>query len=253
MSSFQVLLKKEWMENYRTHKIISLLLLCIILGIMGPLNALITPDILKNLLPSDAQISIPDPSYIDSYMQFFKGINQIGLIALVIIFSGSLTNELTNQTLINLVTKGLSRRIIILAKFIMIISIWTGSYFISSLVQYGYTLYYFSADGTNKVFTYILTWGFGIFLISLLLLFSSLFKKNTGVLLGVLIVVVILFIISLFNPLKNYNPLFLIQNQSEILLGKVDLEAYFKPLMTTLILIVINLWASIKIFERINL
>ncbi|MFS5987412.1 hypothetical protein STO58_09085 [Streptococcus agalactiae] len=46
MKSLAVMLKKEWMENVRTYKVISILITCSIFGILGPLTALMMPEVL---------------------------------------------------------------------------------------------------------------------------------------------------------------------------------------------------------------
>ncbi|MFD3016370.1 hypothetical protein ACFKJ2_00710, partial [Streptococcus agalactiae] len=93
MKSLAVMLKKEWMENVRTYKVISILITCSIFGILGPLTALMMPDIMAGILPKKLQGAIPEPTYIDSYIQYFKNLNQLGLVILVFLFSSTLTQE----------------------------------------------------------------------------------------------------------------------------------------------------------------
>lgn len=58
MKSLAVMLKKEWMENVRTYKVISILITCSIFGILGPLTALMMPDIMAGILPKKLQGAI---------------------------------------------------------------------------------------------------------------------------------------------------------------------------------------------------
>ncbi|MCC9977252.1 ABC transporter permease subunit, partial [Streptococcus agalactiae] len=112
---------------------------CSIFGILGPLTALMMPDIMAGILPKKLQGAIPEPTYIDSYIQYFKNMNQLGLVILVFLFSSTLTQEFSKGTLINLVTKGLAKKVIILAKFIVITLLWTVSYLLSVVIHFSYT------------------------------------------------------------------------------------------------------------------
>lgn len=69
---------------------------------MSPLAAKLLPQILAS---EGISITLPDPSAIDSWSQFFKNISQMGLIVTVILFSGVLGTELSKGTLINMLTK----------------------------------------------------------------------------------------------------------------------------------------------------
>lgn len=51
MIGLTLMLKKEWMENSRSHKALALLIISIIFGILGPLTALLMPDIMAGVLP----------------------------------------------------------------------------------------------------------------------------------------------------------------------------------------------------------
>ncbi|EFR43669.1 ABC transporter permease subunit [Streptococcus pseudoporcinus] len=253
MTAFRLMLKKEWMENLRSHKVVALFIICAVCGILGPLTALLMPDILAGILPKKAQGAIPDPNYLDSYVQYFKNINQLGLILFVFLFSGTLTQEFARGTLINLVTKGLSKKTVILAKFTIIASLWTGSYVLGSLIHYAYTLYYFNNDGDHKFLAYGASWLFGLLLLSLLLLFSVLFRKTAGSLMACLASIVLFIISSFFKNTKDWNPMLLIQKQGALLSGNFKLEDWLQPSLITLTMLVFSLIFAIIIFEKSKL
>ncbi len=250
MKSLAVMLKKEWMENVRTYKVISILITCSIFGILGPLTALMMPDIMAGILPKKLQGAIPEPTYIDSYIQYFKNMNQLGLVILVFLFSSTLTQEFPKGTLINLVTKGLAKKVIILAKFIVITLLWTVSYLLSVVIHFSYTLYYFSNEGSHKLMVYGATWFIGILFISLILFFSVLFRKTLGGLLGCLFMVVLCVVSGFFKISKSYNPMLLIQKQGEILSGKFKVQDLMEPSILVFLLIIMTLLLSMYIFEK---
>lgn len=250
MKYLLAMLKKEWLENARTHKTLAMIICGAFFGILGPFTALMMPDIMANLLPKTLSQAIPQPSYIDAYTQYFKNINQLGFIILVFLFSNTLTQELSKGTLINLITKGLPKTSVILAKFCMLSFIWSITYTIGSAVQYGYTLYYFNNNGSHKITAYLGSWLFGLLLISLIALFSSLFKKNSGVLLGTLAVTVALFLMTFIKSVKDFNPLLLVQKQTNLLLGSFSWHQYRLLLLITAALITVNIAAAALIFRK---
>ena len=251
MNQLLIMLQKEWTESIRTNKLIPIIIVFMILGIMSPLTAIIMPDIIKNALPSAVKdFNIPEATYIDSYIQFFKNINQIGLIILVIIFSGILTNELSRGTLLNLITKGLSRKYIILSKWIISTIIWTTAYIIGALIQYSYTLYYFNNEGSHKVAAYIMSWLFGVMLLSIIMLLSTLLKNNIAVMLGILLIVVMMFILSMFKHIKDKLPLQLIQKNTDIMIEKIAFSQMYTPIIITIIIIFLSIILSIYRFNK---
>ena len=115
---------------------------------MNPLTAKLTPDLLAKFLPEGMIIELPVPSSLDSWAQFFKNVTQMGLIVVLLVFSGILANEITQGTLINLLTKGLSREAVITAKYAAMLALWSMGVLVSSLVTWGYTVYLFP-DGKS--------------------------------------------------------------------------------------------------------
>lgn len=250
MTGLIPMLKKEWLENSRSHKALALLLISIIFGILGPLTALLMPEIMAGILPKKLQEAIPDPTYLDSYSQYFKNINQLGLILLVFLFSGSLTQEFARGTLVNLITKGLSKKAIILAKFLVMSLIWTISYVLGSLTQYFYTLYYFNNHGEHKIIVYGMSWLFGLLLLSLILFYSVLFRKTAGLLIACLMTIVSFFISGFFKVTKDWNPMLLIQKQSQILSGHYDIKDLLQPTLLIIAIILTSLLFAKIIFEK---
>jgi len=251
MNQLLIMLQKEWTESIRTNKLIPFIIVLMILGIMSPLTALIMPDIIKSALPSAIKdFNIPKATYIDSYIQFFKNINQIGMIILVIMFSGVLTNELSRGTLLNLITKGLSRKYIILSKWMISTIIWTIAYIISALIQYCYTLYYFNNDGTYKLAAYMMSWLFGVMLLSIIMFLSTLLKNNIAVMLGILLIVVLMFVLSMFKHAKDKLPLQLIQKNTDIMIEKISFEQMYTPIVITIIIIILSILLSIFRFNK---
>ena len=167
MRAYLAFTKKELFEFTKTYKLLLLVTVFLIFAFMNPVVAKFTPDLMELLMEEGIKISLPEPTIFDSWSQFFKNTTQMGLIVLVIIFSGLISNELSKGTLINMLTKGLSRKTVVLSKFTSSTLVWTLAYFLSALVTFLYSmLFWKDTQVENLLFSLTLVWVFGVFLIS---------------------------------------------------------------------------------------
>ena len=223
MTHYIAFLKKEIVESIRTYKLFIMLVVFLMFGIMNPLVAKLTPYIIETLIPDGVSIVIPEPSALDSWTQFFKNITQMGLIVMVVVFNGILVTEVSKGTLINMLTKGLSRKAVILSKYTCMALIWTTSILASFLVTWGYTVYLFPTDKVNNLFFSVFClWLFGLALLSLLMFASTLINSNYGSLLLVGVTVVAGMLLNLIPNFHKYNPLSLSTKNMELLTNTVS-------------------------------
>ena len=235
MRGYIAFVKKEFLEQVRTYKLLILLLVFFIFGMLSPLMAKLMPEILSQMPMDGITITIPEPSAIDSYGQFFKNLTQMGLIVLVLLFSGSLTMELSRGTLINVLTKGLTRYSVILSKYTVAILLWTMALFMALGVTYGYTAYYFSQNNIHHLIISVgCLWLFGILLLSFLMWAQTLVNSQSGSLLLVGIFVAGLFLLNLFPSLQDYNPLTLVCENVAMLSQDYDVNQLLIPSLMTL-------------------
>ena len=251
MRGYTAFLQKEITEHLRTYRLFILLTVFFIFGMMSPLAAKLLPQILSSAMPEGVTITLPDPSAVDSWTQFFKNISQMGLIITVILFSGVLGTELNRGTLINMLTKGLSRNAVILSKFTGIAFIWTISYALAFVVCWGYTVYLFPGETlVNLGFSVFCLWLFGIFLLASLMFAASLTKSNYAALLIVCILVGTLFILNIFPNLQGYNPVALISQNVAIIQGSVSVSELLHSMLITLAAVATLISASILILRK---
>lgn len=185
MKDFRIFFIKELSESVKTYKALILGAVFVILGMMSPLLAKLMPEILSMGL-SELKLELPQPTALDAWTQFFKNTDQIGILAMVILFAGILSSEITKGTLINLLTKGLSRTAVILSKYSAIVCLWSVCYGISFALNWGYTVWLFpqnTVDGKNVLCGGVCLWMFGVFLLAVLILGASLFRSIYGCLL----------------------------------------------------------------------
>ncbi|MDD5933956.1 MAG: ABC transporter permease subunit [Clostridiales bacterium] len=250
MRAYIAFMKKEFRELTRTYKLLIMGILFFILGLMNPLTAKFTPDLLKNFMPEAIQITITEPVAMDSWSQFYKNVPQMGLIIFAIVFSGMISNELTKGTLVNMLTKGLSRKNVILAKFTSVGIVWTVSYFFCFAISYLYTKFFWSEAVPNLFFSVFCLWIFGFVIIALLLLGGVLLKSSYGSLLITAGVIGILFLINIVPTLMDYNPLMLSSSNTALLRQELQVSDFFAPLIVSVGMIVVSVIVSISVFNK---
>lgn len=251
MNSYITFVKKEFLESVRTFKLWILLLIFIIFGILNPLTAKFTPDIISSLMPEIKEMFTSEPLAIDSWIQFYKNFST-QLIVFIIMFSGIMANEFSKGTLVNILTKGLNRKIVVLAKFTSTSLIWTLSLLIYFGVTQIYTLYLFKGNENLKhiFFAVFCLWVFGVLIISLLLLFGTIFKGNYAALLLTGLSYIILGILSIVPKINKYNPLSLSSNNIALINGELAISDFTYSLIISLILTITCLTLSIFIFNK---
>lgn len=249
MSGTWIWFKKEWQEAWRTKRILILLIVFLCFGIMSPLLAKLTPEIIKMSF-ADFAGKIPKPTSLDSWGQFYKNMSQIGIYLAVILFSGSVSREVQKGTFLNFVTKGLSRRAIILGKWFSISLQWLGVTVGAFLVTLLYTLIYFDDGKSQAVLSSLVCLLlFGILLLTVTL-FASTMLSNTGGLFLTIGVMVLLYVLNLFEGLKDWNPVSLISIQPALLDGSAQVTSYTPALAVTLLGIILALTATLGVFDK---
>lgn len=251
MNGYCAFFKKEMMENLRTYKFLILALVFLALGIMSPLSAKYLPDLVAAFLPEGANLGIGEPAILDSWAQFFKNVPQIGLIVLVILFSTMLSAEFTKGTLVNFVTKGLSRSGVILAKSTAALLIWTVCYGLAFGVSLLYGWIFWKTLWPPRLgFAVFLVWAFGALLIQLLLLGGTLTKGSSGSLFVAGGAFLAMMLLQLLPPVRDYLPVRLVMDNMELLNGNLTVSDFLPPLLICAVLAVSALAAAIWIMRR---
>ena len=253
MKSLLALMRKEYMEATRTGKIMIIILLFVLFGIMSPAVAKLTPWMMKMLSDSMAEsgliVTNVQVDALTSWTQFFKNI-PIALIAFVLIFSDIFTKEYKSGTLLLVLTKGLSRYKVVLAKTVLLLSLWTVGYGICFSITYGYNAYFWdNSIANNLFFSVTIWWLFSVWVICLIVLFSSLFQNNTGVTLCVGGTVLLAYLLNIIPRAKAYSPTVLM-NTNSILMGVEEIDVYIKAIVITASLCIICIAVSIPIVNK---
>ncbi len=253
MRSLFAFMKKEFTEQLRSGRLIILGLLFVLFGIMNPAIAKLTPWLLETMADSLAEsgmiVTDVKVSAMDSWVQFFKNM-PMGLIAFVLLESSIFTKEYTSGTLVLSLTKGLERYKVVVSKTVVLIALWTVGYWLCFGITYGYNAYFWdNSIAQNLIFSVVCWWLFGVMVIALMVLFSTVSSSNTSVLLGTGGVVLACYLVGLLPKINKYLPTVLADGNS-LIYGIKEENAYTAAIIIAVIATVLCLIISVPIFNK---
>lgn len=253
MKSLMAFIKKEYLEAARTGKLLILVLLFTLFGIMNPAIAKLMPWVAElyadTLAESGLLITNVQVDAMTSWTQFFKNI-PIALVAFVLIFSDLFTREYKSGTLLLVLTKGLARYKVVLAKTVLLLSLWTLAYGLCFVITYGYNAYFWDNGIAHNLFPAVTIWWlFGVWIICLIVLFSSLLQNNAGVSLCTGGTVLAAYLLGVLPRAKAYSPT-LLMNASSLLSGIEGTDAYGKAILVTAALCIACVTVSIPVINK---
>lgn len=234
MRAFLAFTKKEWMEQLRSGRLMILTILFVLFGIMNPAFAKLTPWLLETMAESLEEsgmvITAVEIDALDSWVQFFKNI-PMALVVVVLMESGIFAKEYQSGTLVMALTKGLHRYKVVLAKAAVLVTMWTGFYWVNVGITYIYNDYFWdNSIAENLGFALVCWWVFGLWTIALQVFFSTILSTNTGVMVGTGAVVVASYVAGILPKLSQYMPTFLMDGNS-LIYGAKAVEDYTTALL----------------------
>ena len=245
--------KKEFMEQRRSGKMPFLTILFVVFGIMNPAIAKLTPWLMEMFADSLAQsgmtVTAVTVTAMDSWVQFFKNI-PMALIAFVLLESSIFTKEYQTGTLILSLTKGLSRKAVVISKTIILSLFWTAGYWLCFCITYGYNAYFWdNSIAQNLLFACVSWWLFGLWILALVVLFSCVFTSNSGVLLGTAGVALVTYLLSLLPKFGKYLPVKLADGNS-LIYGIAETRDYFPSFIITAVVCIVCFITGIAVFNK---
>jgi ABC-2 type transport system permease protein len=249
INSFRAYFKKEYIEGIRSYKFLILALGVIFFAFLDPIMLKMMPVILKSQLGSMDLSSMIQLNQTSAIANFCKDLFQISTFITVLTLMGLISGERNDKTLTIPVSMGCSLNAVLLSKLIIY-----GVYLtILSVTGMSIAFYYsgiiFGFDDIS--FVAILRAGFlygmfYFFVLSLLMLISSLVKKPF--IAGIISLLIVFLIPALqnFKWLKIYLPSNL--TSEALSFSIVNYENLAVTLMTTAaVIIVLNILSAIKL------
>ena len=225
---FRTLLAKEFREQWRTWKMVVFLAVFLITGIISPVLAKYTPEILKSIpnLPAGLADIIPAPTVADSLAQYLKNTEQFGVLLVILLTMGVMAQEKERGTAAMLLTKPVSRSAVLLAKWLAGMTIVLAGLLVGGLACLAYTVVLF------EPLPFITFWILNLFLLIYLgvyltvaLLASTLARSQSIAAAGAFGGLIVLIILGSLPPVSDYMPGQLV-NWGNSLVLKGDLTAW---------------------------
>ncbi|MBP5331838.1 MAG: ABC transporter permease subunit [Lachnospiraceae bacterium] len=246
-------LRKEWMEMTRTGRLLILTVIFILFAIMNPAIAKLTPALLNMMKDSIAQsgMSVGEVTVnaMSSWTQYYKNA-PIVLIVTVLMSGSVLVGEYQSGTLIQVVTKGLSRRKIFLSKAITLLGSWTVLFLLYFGITYAYTASLWSEDRVEHLLCGTAAyWLFGAFVLAFMLLFSAIANNSGQVLLGTGIVMVVILFLNYTPKLQKYLP-FRLMDGLQLCAGTLEAGDFTAAAVIASICVVLCITGGMLLFDR---
>lgn len=251
MTATSVFAQKEVREILRTWRVWVLPGTVLFLALSGPLLARFTPELVGALAGSQlGHILIPPPSYLDAYGQWIKNLDQIVLIALIIIYGGIVSSETKSGTAILVLTKPVSRSAFVVVKAVVHTGFLVTLLILGTLVVWAETAIIFGNAPAQQLWQSSVLWlALGVLLLSIMILFSTIISSAAGAAGAGLGFYLLLSIGGIWKPLSEYSPAGL-SAQAAAFASKAHQTFAPWPLITAFALSVVLVGSAALVFRR---
>lgn len=244
--------KKELLEIVRTRKLAILFIVFLFIAVSSPILAKLLPTIFNNF-PATTGISfnLPDPTYRDALDQFVKNIAQIGVIVLVFVFAGVISEEKNKKTLEIVLTKPISRASYISSKFLAAYLSIVAIYIVCSLIFYLYSVSLFGSFSlVNFSLMSLISLVYIFFIIGIAILCSAFSNSNiVAAFIAFGIDISLVGVLGLIGRIAKYIPGQITSNYRDFFSGIKPWD-YLPATFVTIGLIFLCIIISVLIFKK---
>ncbi|MBC7220856.1 ABC transporter permease [Candidatus Bipolaricaulota bacterium] len=250
MTGFRAFLGKELREIVKTWRIWVLPGIGLFFAVTGPVIARFTPQLLAAVAPDTGLVfQIPNPTFLDAYLQWTKNLIQLVTFAIIIIFAGVVSAERRSGTAVLVLTKPLSRRAFIAAKAVAQGAFLMATVAVGAAVTWALT---YAVFGEAPLVPFVQATGiwlvWALMVLGIMVFLSSLVGSQAGAA-GLGLGVFVLFSIgSIWTPVVRYSPAGLLGAPTDVLLGRAGPLLW--PVVTGLVLTGISVAAAVVAFSR---
>lgn len=214
MRNYCIFMQKELMDNLRSKKILALGCVFAFFAITSPLLSRYMAEFIGLFAGGDDEMAqgmaamFGDPSFGDSYANYYSNMSQVGALALVLVYMSSILGEKRASTREVLFARGLRPWQFVMAKFTVAGGVAVAASALSAAVAYAYTLALFGEAG-NPWHVALGGLAYSLFLLVLLsstLMFSALAKSTAASAVCGLMFFFLLALTSVFAGVGQYSP-----------------------------------------------
>lgn len=250
MSGFRAFLGKELREIVKTWRIWVLPGIVLFFAVTGPVIARFAPQLVQALAPDTGLvIQIPDPTFLDAYLQWTKNLVQIVTFAIIIIFAGAVSAERRSGTAVLVLTKPLSRTAFIVAKYLAQGALLVGTVAVGAAITWALTYAVFGEAPLLSLAQATGVWlVWALMILGIMVFLSSLVGSQAGAAGLGLGAFVLLSIASIWAPAVRYSPVGLLNLYDEIVAGRAG--SLLWPVVTGFALTGVALAKAVWAFSR---
>jgi len=244
MRQFSILLKKDFLELWRTKRVLIVGIIFVVFALSSPLLAKMTPELLKSL-GDGVQIIMPEATIVESYGQFASNVAGVCVYALIVAFGGLIVSERRSGMFNNLLNNGVKRSTFVLSKIATQVLVVTGVYLVSCLLFSIYNQVLFGEFwAKDSLVSFTAIYVFMIFTISFINLFSVVAKS---VVMAIIFGFLMTFLIAIFDlfAFGKYLPNHLISLSVSVFNDSTAFDYVWKNMAITLGLSVAIVFAAI--------
>lgn len=249
MRCYIAFVKKEFVENIKNYRFLIMFAVFLIFGITSAFLAKFMPEILS-AFAADMEMN-SEPVALDAWKQFYKNISGVGFSTFIILYGSCLSNEYSKGTLVLMVTKGLSRKAVILAKYTVAAILMTFSYWISYAATYGYTVILWkNVNLSNVSFAAFALWIVGFLYLSILMIGCVIFKQTFTSILFTGGIVAIISLFGIAEPIAKFSPFILTTKNVDLISCEAVLSDFIIPALISVTISVLGLLIAIRLFNK---
>jgi len=250
MRGFRGFLGKEAFEFVSTWRVWVLGGFLMFFAIASPILAKMTPEILASVGAGQpgVVITIPDPTWRDSYLQWIKNLSQMGTMIVIVIAAGSVASELASGTAQLVLSKPVSRPGFVLAKYVALAGFVVIATAVATALVQAETFVVFGSAPAAELWKASAAWlGSALLLSAVALLASTVLPTLAAV--GVSVVVFLLLpVLSMWPDAARYSPAGLLGAPGDLIMGTAANLAW--PVGTSAIAVLGVLAVPCALFSR---
>jgi ABC-2 type transport system permease protein len=252
MRGFLTFLGKELREILKTWRIWVLPGIVLFFALSGPPLAKVTPQLVGSLMSEQQPgvvIQLPDPTYVDAYLQWTKNLSQLVLFAVIIMFGGAVSAEKRSGTAILVLTKPLSRSAFVAAKFVSQAALLVITVVVGALLTWGMTYAVFGEAPIGPLAAATGAWlALGVLFVALMLMLSAMLDSQAGAAGIGFGAYILLSIGGLWDALLKYTPVGLVNAPTELVTEKAGSMLW--PVLSALALAALCVAAGMAVFRK---
>ena len=239
---------------WRNFKWLWVPLVFVLLGIMQPVTTYYLPQIVESMggLPDGAVIEFPTPTGAQVMAEVLSQYNTMGILILVLAGMAIVAGEKQSRSISLVLVRPLPHSTFITAKWTAFLTLTVASLLIGSLSAWYYTILLFDQVNFVDLISGVFVYGIWVvFVISVLLLMSTLLRGNSAIaFVSILVAVCFSVLTGLLDRWMLWSPARLTQHAMSLITSGAAAEGFLLSVVVTALLIILSIVAAVFALKR---